>query len=141
MHACLRAVWQQPRLAQLHEPLPQAPPLQLRQHARCRLPFAHAQQLEAESSSALLLVSTLVVKCKANMLDAPYLVEKGSASAWRFALTYASVDAFLPLAHKCLAASRLPYGERDEALKAGAPGLAPQPGPCLLRRTPTRRTC
>ena len=49
------------------------------------------------------------------MLDAPYLVEKAQ-SIWRFALTYAGVDVFLPLAHQCLAASRLPYGERDAAL-------------------------
>lgn len=89
-----------------------------------RLPFAHAQQLEAESTSAILLVSSLVVKMKANMADAPYTFEKAAPSTWHFALSYASLDTFLPQAHQCLAASRLPYGERDLALRVR---------PCLMQ--------
>lgn len=84
--------------------------------AACRLPFAHAQQLEAQSPASFLLVSTLVVKMKVNTIDAPYVFEKGTPAAWRFSLSYAKVDAFLPLAHQCLAACRLPYVERDAAL-------------------------
>ena len=84
--------------------------------AACRLPFAHAQQLEAQSTASFLLVSTLVVKMKVNTIDAPYVFEKGTPAAWRFALSYARVDTFLPLAHQCLSACRLPYVERDAAL-------------------------
>ena len=81
-----------------------------------RLPFAHAQQLDAESTSTFTFVSSLVVKMKANMADAPYTFEKAAPSAWQFSLSYASLDTFLPQAHQCLAASRLPCAERDLAL-------------------------
>jgi hypothetical protein len=55
---------------------------------------------------------------KANMADAPYAFEKGALTAWRFALAYAPLSGFMPLAHQYLAASRLPHAERDEALQA-----------------------
>ena len=93
-----------------------------------RLPFAHAQQLEAESSSAFNFVSALFVKMKANMADAPYTFEKAAPSTWQFSLSYASLDTFLPQAHQCLAASRLPYGERDLALRVCPDVSSPRRG-------------
>jgi len=37
---------------------------------------------------------------------------QGKASTWVFVLSYAKLDEVLPLAHECLAASRLPPIER-----------------------------
>lgn len=54
---------------------------------------------------------------KANTADAPYVVQKGAPTHWQFNLTYATVDQFLVMAHEQLAASRLPYADRKEALQ------------------------
>lgn len=54
---------------------------------------------------------------KANTADAPYVVQKGALTHWQFSLTYAAVDQFLVMAHEQLAASRLPYADRKEALQ------------------------
>ena len=54
---------------------------------------------------------------KANTMDAPYTVEKGSSTVWRFTLTYSTMDSLMPLVHEQLAISRLPYGERAAALQ------------------------
>jgi hypothetical protein len=42
----------------------------------------------------------------------PFLKHQGKASTWVFVLSYARLDEMLPLAHECLAASRLPPLER-----------------------------
>ena len=73
--------------------------------------------MEPEARQAFTLACSQVVKMKANMADAPYVFEKGGLTTWRFSLTYAQLSAFMPLAHPYLAASRLPYAERDEALQ------------------------
>ena len=75
------------------------------------------QQLEGINKSSLSLATTQVVKMKANTADAPYVVEKGSLTNWQFTLAYATVDQFLVMAHEQLAASRLPYADRKEALQ------------------------
>ena len=84
---------------------------------RCRIPFLSVQQLEGVSKSSLSLATTQVIKMKANTADAPYVVQKGALTHWQFALTYATVDQFLVMAHEQLAASRLPYADRKEALQ------------------------
>ena len=83
----------------------------------CRIPFLSVQQLEGVNKSSLLLATTQVVKMKANTADAPYVVQKGALSHWQFTLTYATIDQFLVMAHEQLAASRLPYADRKEALQ------------------------
>lgn len=57
---------------------------------------------------------------KVNTADAPYVVQKGSPSQWQFTLTYATVDQILLQLHEQLAASRLPYADRKEALQVQA---------------------
>ena len=79
------------------------------------------QQLEGVSKSALSLATTQVIKMKANAADAPYIVQKGSLTTWQFTLAYTTVDQFLILAHQQLAASRLPYADRKEALQVMFP--------------------
>lgn len=83
----------------------------------CRIPFLSIQQLEGVSKSSLSLATTQVIKMKANTADAPYVVQKGALTHWQFSLTYAAVDQFLVMAHEQLAASRLPYADRKEALQ------------------------
>lgn len=85
-----------------------------------RIPFLSVQQLEGVSKNSLSLATTQVVKMKANTADAPYVVQKGALTHWKFALTYATVDQFLVMAHEQLAASRLPYADRKEALQVHA---------------------
>ncbi|KAL3135309.1 hypothetical protein ABBQ32_007505 [Trebouxia sp. C0010 RCD-2024] len=85
-----------------------------------RIPFLSIQQLEGVSKSSLSLATTQVIKMKANTADAPYVVQKGALTHWQFSLTYAAVDQFLVMAHEQLAASRLPYADRKEALQIGA---------------------
>jgi len=75
------------------------------------------QQLEGINLSTLSLATTQVVKMKANTADAPYVIQKGAPTHWQFNLTYATVDQFLVMAHEQLAASRLPYADRKEALQ------------------------
>ena len=96
----------------------------------CRIPFLSVQQLEGVGRSSLSLATTQVVKMKANMADAPYVVQKGALTHWQFALTYATVDQFLVMAHEQLAASRLPYADRKEALQVHALQLC-----CCLKST------
>ena len=86
----------------------------------CRIPFLSVQQLEGVSKSSLSLATSQVIKMKANTADAPYVVQKGCLTHWQFTLTYASVDQFLVMAHEQLAASRLPYADRKEALQVHA---------------------
>ena len=57
---------------------------------------------------------------KVNTADAPYVVQKGSPSQWQFTLTYATVDQILLQLHEQLAASRMPYADRKEALQVQA---------------------
>ena len=83
-----------------------------------RLPMAQAQHMEPEGKQSFAMTTSLVVKMRANMADAPYTFEKGAVTKWRFSLAYAQLSAFMPLAHQYLAASRLPYAEREEALQA-----------------------
>ena len=83
----------------------------------CRVPFLFVQQLEGINLSTLSLATTQVVKMKANTADAPYVIQKGAPTHWQFNLTYATVDQFLIMAHEQLAASRLPYADRKEALQ------------------------
>ena len=66
---------------------------------------------------ALTVTTTQLIKMKANTVDAPYTVEKGSPTVWRFTLTYSTIDSLMPLVHEQLAISRLPYGERPAALQ------------------------
>ncbi len=66
---------------------------------------------------ALTVTTTKLTKMKANTVDAPYIVEKGSPTVWRFTLTYSTIDSLMPLVHEQLAISRLPYGERAAALQ------------------------
>ena len=88
-------------------------------------------RLEAEGKRAFVLATALVMKMKANMADAPYVVEKQAASTWHFELAYASIDSFLPIAHQCLAACKLPYAERELALAvSAASALAPRQVQC-----------
>lgn len=78
--------------------------------------MAQAQHMEPEGKQSFAMTTSLVVKMRANMADAPYTFEKGAVTSWRFSLAYAQLSAFMPLAHQYLAASRLPYAEREEAL-------------------------
>lgn len=87
----------------------------------CRLPFEHTLRLEGEGKRSFVLTSAVVIKMKANMADAPYLVEKQQSSRWHFALAYANTDSFLPLAHQCLTACKLPYADRELALTVITP--------------------
>lgn len=101
----------------------------------CRIPFLSVQQLEGVSKSSLSLATSQVVKMKANTADAPYVVQKGSLTHWQFTLTYASVDQFLVMAHEQLAASRLPYTDRKEALQV--PSRAAALTPSNLKHVPS----
>ncbi len=73
--------------------------------------------MEPEGKQSFGMATQLVVKMRANMADAPYVFEKGAITSWHFHLAYAQLSAFMPVAHHYLAASRLPYAERDEALQ------------------------
>ena len=75
--------------------------------------------MEPEGKQSFAMATSLVVKMRANMADAPYTFQKGALTNWRFSLAYAQLSAFMPLAHQYLAASRLPYAEREEALHVG----------------------
>jgi len=79
--------------------------------------MAQVQHMEPEGKQSFAMATSLVVKMRANMADAPYTFEKGAVTNWRFSLAYAQLSAFMPLAHQYLAASRLPYSEREEALQ------------------------
>ena len=83
--------------------------------------MAHVQHMEPEGRQSFTMATSLVVKMRANMTDAPYVFEKGTVRNWRFSLVYAQLSAFMPLAHQYLAASRLPYAEREEALQVRTP--------------------
>ena len=82
-----------------------------------RLPFKTTQNLEPEGRRSFTLLTTLVVKMKANMADAPYVFERGRATTWSFSLVYAQMSQFLPVVHQYLAASRLPVADREDALQ------------------------
>ena len=75
------------------------------------------QQLEGLNRNSLSLATTQVIKMKANNADAPYTIQKGALTHWQFTLAYATVDQFLIMAHEQLAASRLPYADKKEALQ------------------------
>ncbi|KAK9801335.1 hypothetical protein WJX73_005585 [Symbiochloris irregularis] len=88
-----------------------------------RLPFAHTTRLEGEAKGSFVMVCSLMTKMKANMADAPYVTHK-EVSTWHFQLAYAGLVSFLPLAHQCLVACKLPYAEREAALAAIAQSQA-----------------
>ena len=81
-----------------------------------RFPFPAVTELEADtsgtSSNTFALTANQLVRMKENGEDVPYKVEKGSSSRWVFTLSYAKLDAFMPLAQEQLVASRLPQLER-----------------------------
>ena len=54
---------------------------------------------------------------QAHCADAPYVTVKGPVTTWAFTLAYAPMEDFMPLAQEQLAASRLPYPDRDEMLQ------------------------
>jgi len=83
-----------------------------------RLPFAAVQRLEPEGKRGFAAASSQVIKVKANMADAAYLVDRGRTATWHFALAYVTAAAVTPLLHRYLAASRLPYAERASSLQA-----------------------
>eukprot|EP00882_Tetradesmus_deserticola_P030522 GHRQ01034312.1.p4 GENE.GHRQ01034312.1~~GHRQ01034312.1.p4 ORF type:complete len:127 (-),score=34.72 GHRQ01034312.1:85-465(-) len=78
----------------------------------CRLEFASVVQLEAEGPTACVIGVSKVTKMKPNMADVPYVVERHKSSSWVFALTYAKLDSFMPLAQEQLVISRLPAADR-----------------------------
>lgn len=82
-----------------------------------RLPLKSTQNLEPTSERGFRLVTSALVKMKANMADAPYLFEKGKPTTWIFTLSYAQMADFLPIVHQYLASSRMPPAERDTALQ------------------------
>ena len=57
------------------------------------------------------------VPSQAHCADAPYDTVKGPVTTWAFALAYAPMEDFMPLAQEQLAASRLPYPDRDDVLQ------------------------
>eukprot|EP00879_Flechtneria_rotunda_P012868 GHRR01013438.1.p1 GENE.GHRR01013438.1~~GHRR01013438.1.p1 ORF type:complete len:516 (+),score=142.44 GHRR01013438.1:507-2054(+) len=77
-----------------------------------RLEFASVLHLEADSMQSCTVGVNKVTKMKANMADAPYVVERNKSSSWGFTLTYARLDSFMPLAQEQLVISRLPTLER-----------------------------
>ena len=94
-----------------------------------RLPFAAVQRLEPEGKRGFAVASAQVIKVKANMADAAYVVDRGRTATWHFALAYVTAAAVTPLLHRYLAASRLPYAERASSLQArpnppASPGTA-----------------
>ncbi|KAF8059207.1 lvsF [Scenedesmus sp. PABB004] len=87
-----------------------------------RLEFSAVTQLEACGARACVVGVTKATRMKAGGRDAPYVVDRNKPSAWTFTLTYATLDAFMPLAQEQLVLSRLPATERlallDAAVKA-----------------------
>ena len=83
-----------------------------------RLPFAQVQRLEAAGKAGLVVSSAQVVKMKANMADAAYVVDRARAATWRFDMTYVPAGTVVPLLHRYLSASKLPYAERASTLQA-----------------------
>ena len=75
------------------------------------------QSLEAGGKRNFRLVTTQTIKMKANMVDAPYIVEKGRTSQWKFSLACGHMADFLPMVHQYLAASRLGHYDREDALQ------------------------
>ena len=57
------------------------------------------------------------LRWQAHCADAPYVTVKGPVTTWAFTLAYAPMEDFMPLAQEQLAASRLPYPDRDEMLQ------------------------
>lgn len=84
----------------------------------CRLPFKAAQTLEPTNKNSFSLITTALIKMKADMADAPYIFEKGKPTTWYFSLSFAQMAEFLPIVHQYLAASRMPPADREEALQA-----------------------
>lgn len=82
-----------------------------------RLPFVHVQRLEAAGKAGLSVSSSQVVKMKANMADAAYVVDRARTATWRFDMAYVPAAAVMPLLHRYLSASRLPYAERASTLQ------------------------
>jgi hypothetical protein len=81
------------------------------------------------------LCANQVTKMKANGADEPYVVERhgggsGSSTVWRFSLTYARLDDFMPLAQEQLVISRLPARERCEWLGVACQWGVPVGGAC-----------
>jgi hypothetical protein len=87
-----------------------------------RFPFTALSQLEGEGGAALVLTTTSLTQLKARGEDHPYTVLKATPTTWRFSLTYAKLDACLPLVQQYLAASRLPPPDRWEGARVGGPG-------------------
>lgn len=63
------------------------------------------------------MVTTHIIKMKANMKDAPYVVEKGRTTQWDFSLASWHMSDILPIVHQYLAASRLSQYDREDALE------------------------
>lgn len=82
-----------------------------------RLPFVHVQRLEAAGKAGLVMSSSQVVKMKANMADAAYVVDRARTATWRFDMAYVPAAMVVPLLHRYLSASRLPYAERASTLQ------------------------
>ena len=90
----------------------------------CRLPFQHVEGLEGAGERRLSVSASRLVKMRANAADAPYTVERSAAGSgplvWEFELSYATLEAVMPLAQQMMVASRLPAAEQDEFLQVGA---------------------
>ena len=54
---------------------------------------------------------------KANMADAAYVVDRARTTTWRFDMVYVPAGVVVPLLHRYLSASRLPYAERASTLQ------------------------
>jgi hypothetical protein len=101
------------------------------------------QRLEPTGKRSFAVACGIVVKMKADMVDAPYVFERGRPTTWIYHLAYAPLEAFMPLAHEQLAYSRLPYVEREDALQVraacgliGSAGCLPGPRRRILLLRP-----
>ena len=77
----------------------------------------HVQRLEAAGKAGLVVSSSQLVKMKANMADAAYVVDRARTATWRFDMAYVPAATVVPLLHRYLSASRLPYAERASTLQ------------------------
>ena len=81
--------------------------------------------LKMQGSCDIVVRPRCCLRRQAHCADAPYVTVKGPVTTWAFALAYAPMEDFMPLAQEQLAASRLPYPDRDEMLQVP---LQPQRG-------------
>ena len=79
---------------------------------------------------------------KANMADAAYMVDRARTATWRFDMAYVPAATVVPLLHRYLSASRLPYAERASTLQVRPGGGLKTPIVRVLRPcTHTVRAC